>query len=301
MKVTNSKISKRNGFAMNQLIKIFCEIDDYCKEYETNNQKLLCDEECKNINYRTSMALSEIMTIVIYFHQSKYRNFKSYYKCMILGILKPYFPKSVSYNRFVEIMNLALIPLLLYTMKYTFGKCDGLSFIDSTPLISCKYQRRYSHKVMKDYADIGKTSTGWFYGMKLHLIINGNGEILSFCLTPGNVSDVNEEVIDKLTKNIFGKLIGDKGYISEKIFKKLFDKNITMITKVRKNMKNKLVNIDDKMFLKKRAVIESVNNILKNICQIDHTRHRSPINFFVNLISGIVAYSFISKKPSIFI
>lgn len=177
---------------------------------------------------------------------------------------------------------------------------DGLNFIDSTPIKSCKFQRRYSHKTMKQFATVGKSSTGWFYGLKLHLVINGNGEILSFCLTSGNVSDIDEKVIEKLTKNIFGKLIGDKGYISQKIFEKLFEKHITIITKIRSNMKNKLVTLEDKLLLRKRAVIESVNNILKENLQIEHTRHRSPINFLVNLVSGIVAYSFSDSKPTIF-
>lgn len=302
MKVEENKIPIiKRGFYMNQLIKTFCEIDDYCKEYEIMCKKHLTDKEYKETNPVTSMALSEIITILINFHTSKYRDFKSYYKIMILGLLKSYFPKAVSYSRFVEIMRYALVPLLLYTIQYGFGKCNGLNFIDSTPLIACKYQRRYSNKVMKGLAGIGKSSTGWFYGMKLHLIINGSGEILSFCITPGNISDINEEVIEKLTKNIFGKLIGDKGYISGKIFKKLFENNITLITKVRKNMKNRLIESENAMFLKKRAVIESVNNILKNTFQIEHTRHRSPINFLVNLISGIAAYSFTENKPSIFI
>lgn len=286
---------------MNQLIKTFCEIDDYCKEYEIICRKYLTDNEYKETIPRTSMDLSEIMTVLVNFHQSKFRDFKSYYLTIILGILKSYFPKALSYSRFIEVMRYALIPLLLYTIKYGFGKCNGLNFIDSTPLIACKYQRRYSNKVMKDFAGIGKSSTGWFYGMKLHMIINGNGEILSFCVTSGNTSDINEEVIEKMTKNIYGKLIGDKGYISSKMFRKLFENNITLITKVRSNMKNRLIMMEDAIFLKKRAVIESVNNILKNVLQIEHTRHRSPVNFLVNLISGIAAYSFIQNKPSIFV
>jgi hypothetical protein len=285
---------------MNQLIKMFCEIDDYCKEYEQNLKKFLNKDELKRIIPKSSMALSEIMTIAVYFHQSRIRDFKAYYKIMILGVLKSYFPKAVSYTRFVELMRYSLIPLILYTMQYGFGKCNGLNFIDSTPIVSCKYQRRYSHKTMKRFANVGKSSTGWFYGMKLHLVINGDGEILSFCLTSGNVSDINEDVIERLTKNIFGKLVGDKGYISKKIFEKLFEKHITMITKVRNNMKNRLVPLEDKLLLRKRAVIESVNNILKETLQIEHTRHRSPINFLVNLVSGLVAYSFYGSKPSIF-
>lgn len=145
----------------------------------------------------------------------------------------------------------------------------------------------------------GKTSVGWFYGFKLHLIINEKGEIISFYITKGNVDDRNEEVIFFLTKNLKGKLFGDRGYISQKLFKKLLERGIKMITKIRRNMKNILMDMTEKLLLRKRAVIESVNEELKNICQIQHTRHRSVINWMVNITSGLIAYSFFPKKPSI--
>ena len=141
---------------------------------------------------------------------------------------------------------------------------------------------------------------GWFYGFKLHLIINDEGEILSFCLTSGNVDDRNEAVMDSLTKEIFGKLFADKGYIPQKLFEKLLEKNITIVTRAKKNMKNKLMNLHDKLMLRKHSVIESVNDFLKNICNIEHSRHRSVTNFLVNLISALAAYSFLPKKPSVF-
>ena len=122
------------------------------------------------------------------------------------------------------------------------------------------------------------------------------GEILSVCLTTNNVDDRDWEVISKLTKELYGKLFADRGYLSQKLFEKLFDRNITLVTKLKKNMKNKLVDFSDKLLLRKRAVIESVNDFLKNICQIEHSRHRSIDNFFVNLLSALVAYSFIPKK-----
>ena len=125
------------------------------------------------------------------------------------------------------------------------------------------------------------------------------GEILSVCLTAGNVDDRDWEVISKLTKELYGKLFADRGYLSQKLFEKLFDRNITLVTKLKKNMKNKLVDFSDKLLLRKRAVIESVNDFLKNICQIEHSRHRSIDNFFVNLLSALVAYSFIPKKPAL--
>ena len=139
---------------------------------------------------------------------------------------------------------------------------------------------------------------GWFYGFKLHMIINDAGEILSFCLTSGNVDDRNEAVMDSLTKEIFGKLFADRGYISQKLFEKLLKKDITLVTRAKKNMKNKLMDLYDRLMLRKRAVIESVNDFLKNICDTWHSRHRSVTNFLVNLISALAAYSFLPKKPS---
>lgn len=283
------------------LIKIFYDVDNYC---------ILLEEYCKNyflssdkgkttfISSKT-LCLSEIMTITIYFHLSGYRTFKTYYKEHVSTVLKPYFPELVSYNRFVELMQEALIPLLLYMMKFRAGKCTGISFIDSTTLNVCNNRRIYSHKVFKGIAMRGKSSTGWFYGFKLHLVVNDKGEILSFYLTPGNVDDRNLDVIKSLTKKLFGKLFGDRRYLSQKIGDVLYTKGIHLITKLRKNMKNKLMLMDDKILLRKRAIIETINDHLKNTCQIEHSRHRSVINFMVNTVSGLIAYSFLPKKPSL--
>lgn len=285
------------------LITIFCDVDEFCKVYEEYCKKIMLidstDNETKML--KTAMSISEIMTIAIYFHHSGYRCFKWYYQKYVCKELRKYFPKILSYNRFIEIMPSIITPLLVYTMKFKVGKCTGLSFIDSTPIKVCHERRIYSHKVFTDIAKRGKSSTGWFYGFKLHLVINDKGELLSFCFTAGNVDDRNPEVIEKLSKELFGKLFADRGYISSKLFESLFNKSITLVTKIKKNMKNKLMDTVDKILLRKRAVIESVNDFLKNICQIEHTRHRSINNFIVNLISGLAAYHFIEKKPSLHI
>lgn len=285
---------------MDELLAIFCDVDDFCNAYEEYCQTHLLTEKKQTVG-KTSMSLSEIMTIVIYFHLSNQRTFKGYYLKFVCTVLKPYFPKLVSYNRFVEIMKMSIVPLLLYLMKYRTGKCTGISFIDSTTLDVCDSHRIHSHKVFKGLAKRGKSSTGWFYGFKLHLIINDMGEIVSACLTPGNVDDRDWKTISRLTKEMYGKLFADKGYLSQNLFEKLFEHNITLITKIRKNMKNKLVSFSDKLLLRKRAVIESVNDFLKNICQIEHSRHRSVDNFIVNLLSALIAYSFLPKKPSLHI
>lgn len=286
------------------LLEMFCSVDDFCVNFEHYCKSILIAQDYEHIDEfhvcsSKNLALSEIMTIVIYFHLSHYRDFKHYYTQHVCGILRPFFPKVVSYNRFVELMQEALIPLLLYTKMCRLGKCTGISFLDSTTLDVCHNKRIYSHKVFKGIAQRGKSSTGWFYGFKLHLTINDSGEILSFFVTPGNVDDRNLEVIQKVTSDLFGKLFADRGYISQKLSEMLFFKGVHLITKVKKNMQNKLMLLQDKLLLRKRAVIESVNDFLKNICQIEHTRHRSVTNFMVNIVSGLIAYSFLPKKPSI--
>jgi len=280
------------------LISIFCDVDDFCKVYEECCQKHLITNG-KNVIHKSSMSISEIMTIVIFFHLSNHKTFKWYYKNYICETLQEYFPNFVSYNRFVELMQLIIVPLTLYLIKFRFGKCSGISFLDSTTIDVCNNHRIYSHKVFKDFAKRGKTSTGWFYGFKLHLIVNDRGDILSFYLTPGNVDDRNWEVISYMTKEIFGKLFADRGYLSQELFEKLYQKDIILITRLKKNMKNKLMAMQDKLLLRKRSIIETINDFLKNICQIEHTRHRSINNFIVNLLSGLVGYSFLPKKPSI--
>lgn len=278
---------------MEELILIFCRIDDFCQEYEKH---MIEDNEKLS---KTALSLSEIMTILIYFHFSGYRTFKWYYTKYVQKYLKSYFPKLLSYNRFIEVMKSAFVPLTLYIILNGYGKCSGINFIDSTPIKVCDNHRINLNKVFKGTAKRGKSSTGWFYGFKLHLIINDKGEILSFCLTSGNVDDRNIDVISHLSNKLFGKIFADKGYISPKVFNYLYDKGITLVTKVKKNMKNKLMDLQDRIILRKRAVIESVNDFLKNICQIEHSRHRSSVNFLVNLVSALAAYTFIAKKPSI--
>jgi hypothetical protein len=287
----------------NLLISIFFDVDNFCKGLERYYISHLIPEakRHKSLNLCTSkhLVLSEVMTIIIYFHHSNYRTFKHYYKELVCKGLRKYFPNIVSYNRFVELMKETLIPLLLYTYKFRLGKPTGISFIDSTTLDVCHNRRIHSHKVFKGLAERGKSSTGWFYGFKLHLTVNDKGEILGFCLTAGDTDDRNADVVDKITKGLFGKLFGDKGYISQKLFQNLHDKGIFLVTKFKRNMKNKLMLLEDRLLLRKRAIIESVNDFLKNICQIEHTRHRSSTNFLVNLISGITAYSFLPNKPSL--
>jgi hypothetical protein len=285
------------------LISIFCDVDDFCKEFEPEWRKILIENQDKGLigdkkrrNRRTELSLSEAITIVTMFHKTRYRTFKDYYHRYVLAFLKPYFPKLLSYSRFVNLMKTCLFPLFVFSQG-CLGECSGISFVDSTILTVCHARRINSHRVFKNIARRGKTSTGWFYGFKLHLIINDSGEILAYMLTAGNIDD--RIPVPWLSRDVFGKLFGDKGYISQKLFIELYDKGIQIITRLKKNMKNKLMKIVDKILLRSRGIIESVNNKLKADCQIEHHRHRSPWNFLVNLVSGIVAYAYDSCKPTI--
>jgi hypothetical protein len=196
----------------------------------------------------------------------------------------------------VELIPLTLLPLCadLQTRK---GQPTGLQFIDSLPVRVCHSRRISSHKVFAGLAQRGKSSMGWFYGFKLHLVINDQGELLAFCLTPGNVDD--RRPVKKLVRRLWGKLFGDRGYISQELFEQLWAEGLQLVTKIRRNMKNKLMPLFDKVLLRQRALIECVNDQLKNISQIEHTRHRSPINGIVNMIAAVVAYTFQPKKPAL--
>ncbi len=288
------------------LTEPFYEIDDFCQmNFPAPRQAQLSPSDSSATSTRKTkhrrrraynLSLSESMTIIIHFHQSRYRTFKDYYIKEVLYHLHREFPNAVSYNRFVELQKIALIPLCSY-LQTKMGRCTGLSFIDSTPISVCLPQRGNRHKVFKGTAAWGKNSVGWFFGFKLHIIINDCGELLAVSLTPGNTDD--RVPVEQLTKDLFGKMFGDKGYISQALFQTLFGRGIELFTRLRKNMKNKLMRTVDRVLLRKRAIIESVNDQLKNISMIEHSRHRSPLNFMVNLVSGLIAYCLQPKKPSL--
>ena len=268
---------------MDSLLELFCDVDDFCQSFVPKWQKQLVSDGEIQRQRKRSLSLSEVMTILIHFHQSHYRDFKAYYTCYVLERLRSEFPGLVSYTRFVEFVPSALIPLCVYLRSSCLGVCTGISFMDSTALAVCKNPRIHSHRVFAELAKRGKTSTGWFFGFKLHLIFNDRGELLNLMLTPGNVDD--RQPVPKMVRKLFGKLFADRGYISKKLVDELLRTfNVQLITGIRSNMKNVLMPLTDKLLLRKRAIVETIIDQLKNISQIEHSRHRSPINFLVNLI-----------------
>ena len=284
-----------------KITEIFFIIDEFDKNFEkiVSDHSLVQNTDLKQRNRKSTLSDSEVMTILILFHSGHYRDLKHYYINHVKNHMKSEFPETVSYNRFVELQKKVVVKLAIFLKMFCLGKCTGISYIDSTPIRVCHIKREKQHKVFKEFAQKGQCSLGWFYGFKLHLIINDKGEILDFIITPGNIDDRKPLSDMNLHKRIFGKLFGDKGYISKDLFEQLFIDGVHLITKIKKNMKNSLMLLQDKIALRKRALIETVNDELKNICQVEHTRHRSFDNFITNLLSGLIAYSFFDKKPSI--
>ena len=280
------------------LVETFCSVDDFCQLFEPHWERMQLQSGLCQRKRKSRLSLSEVMTIIIHFHQSGYRTFKNYYQNHVRVHLRGEFPGLVSYSRFVRLMKRAIVPLLFY-LKVNQGSCTGISFVDSTPIRVCHNRRIQRHKTFKGLAAHGKTTMGWFYGFKLHLVVNEYGAILAFQLTPGNVDD--RKPVPFLSRTLFGKLFADRGYISHDLFDMLFQEDVQLITGIRKNMQNRLMPWVDKLLLRKRSIIETINDQLKNISQIEHSRHRSFANFCVNLIAGLIAYCLQPKKPSLHI
>jgi len=284
---------------MFSLEALFCHVDDFCRGFEPRFQQQLLPDELPRRRRSRSLSLSETLTILIAFHSSAYRNFKAFYTKMVKVHWHSAFPGLVSYQRFVEWMPSALVPLCAY-LRHCFGRCTGTSFSDSTSLKVCHNRRISGHRVFKDLAARGKTSVDWFFGFKLHLVINERGELLNAIVTPGNTDD--RKPVCELLAGMFGNVFGDRGYISQALSTQLRQTSrIHLVTKVRRKMKNRLIRLSDQLLLQRRGLIESVIDQLKNIAQIEHSRHRSPLNFAVNLIAGLIAYCHQPQKPSLVI
>ena len=285
---------------MSSLEALFWDVDDFCQEFEPQWQRQLLEEQGppgQKRNRPRQLSLSEILTLLIAFHHQGYRTFKGYYQKHVQEYWTSAFPGLVSYQRFIDWIPSALIPMCVY-LKRCFGSCTGISFIDATSLKVCHNRRISRHRVFHNLAARGKTSVDWFFGLKLHLVINHQGELLNCTVTPGNIDD--RKPVAQLLRGCFGKVFADKGYVSKALAQQLGEsQRIQFFAKPRRNMRNSLMLQGDKFLSRKRALIETVIGQLKTVCQIEHSRHRSPVNCFVHLMAGLVAYCHQSRKPSL--
>ncbi|MBB4081117.1 hypothetical protein GGR28_003764 [Lewinella aquimaris] len=278
-----------------KLIEIFVTVDDFLKLFGRHIDRL----PIPKTRFEGIMCPSEIIAIIIFYQYSGFKCFQYFYKQQVQHELREYFPRQVSYKRFLRLIK-KCVPYLYVFTKWQCMQSEhtGVYFIDSKKLPVCHNRRIHNHKVFKDLAERGHTSTGWFYGFKIHLAINNLGQVMNYTFTSGNVSDAHPDTLRHVLLKLAGKCYGDKGYLS-RIFEGLYLKGLKLVTKIRKNMKNKLMPLEEKYQSYKRAVIESVFDILMTVFDIDHTRHRSPQNAMAHMLAAVAAYSFMDQKPGV--
>ncbi len=296
---------KNIKFDEDQLIGIFYLVDEFCLQAQSYVSSHWVGSKSQSSSHSPTripeLSASEMMTILIYYNYSGYKNFQYYYQRLVSTDLLPYFPKLCSYNRFLELIERVSLPMyVLAKLLCAKSQKTGTYFIDSKKIVVSDNRRIHSHKVFKDLAKRGKGSMGWFFGFKLHLVINQLGEVMSFEITAANKADNNHNLLKKLLNNLEGSCFGDKGYLT-KLWQQLYENGLKLITKVKKNMKNQLITLKEKYTLRKRAVIESVNDILTSVFDLEHARHRKPINAFTHMSATIVAYHLYTEKPRIFV
>ena len=280
-----------------RIVSLFCKTDDFFLAYAAHlaPRSLQDSEPAETRGCPRSLHPSEVMTLLIAFHQSGYRTFKHFYERHVCVYWRAEFPNLVSYSRFVQLKKEVLTLLTLY-LHVNLGECSGISFVDSTRLRVCDNKRISSHRVFAEHAGRSKTSMGWFYGFKLHLLINEKGDLLGFEVSSGNTDD-RHPLWQLSGDSLFGSLYGDKGYISKDLREKLDAAGIDLCYKVRSNMKPLDLSVSDEVLLKKRVIIESVIKELKTQTVLEHSRHRSFVNFQVNVVSALIAYQLLEHNP----
>jgi transposase len=281
---------------MDSLTETFCLVDDFCRVFEPAWHKRLLQAGSKKRRRKSELGLPELMALTILFHQLRFRQFKSFYLNYACRHLRAEFPKLPSCQRMAELMPRCAAPLAALFERLK-GTCDGVSIADATSIAVCDNKRIPRHRVFKGKARRGKTSMGWFFGFKLRAIINSKGELIRIKLTPGNADD--RKPIPEMGRGLFGWLFADKGCISKALAETLQEMGVKLITTLKKNMKPVALTAFEKAILRRRSLIETVFDELKNLCQIEHTRHRSMNNFIVNLMAGIVAYCLSDDKPTL--
>jgi len=272
---------------------LFCCLDDFCKTYQEWQRHHLIPSTSRR-NRAGKLCLSEMLFIMVLFHVSGFRCFKLFY---LYGVCKQHrqlFADLPSYGRFVSLMPRLFMPLCML-LHHLSGEETGIYVADSTCLPVCHNRRISRNRVFEGLAARGRSTMGWFFGFKLHVVINDKGEIMALKITPGNKDD--RAVLGAMTRDLKGKIFADKGYISKKLFNALWQRGLYLITGIRRNMINYLMPMIDKLMLRKRFIVETVFDMLKSHMGLVHTRHRSPTNAMVHILSCLAAYQLRATKP----
>jgi hypothetical protein len=279
---------------LERLTEVFCEVDDFCQAFDAQWQTYLLESDAAPRGPQPGLAVSEIITLLLVLHSSQFKYLKNFYNGFAKPLLRPCFPAMPCYEQFVTMQKRALVPLIFFLLS-RMGKKTGIYYIDSTALPVCDNHRIQRHKTFAGLAARGKTSMGWFFGFKLHLVFNNLNEIVACKLTPGHVHDTKPVL--QLTKNLLGKLFGDKGYIGKKLAEKLLRRGLTLFTRVRKNMKALPLTMPDKLLLNARNMAETIIGSIKQFSSLNLPKHRLPLNAFLHILAALTAYQINPIKP----
>jgi len=279
---------------LERLTEVFCEVDDFCQAFETQWQSYLLGSGAPPRGPQPGLSVSEIITLLLVLHSSGFKYLKHFYQGFALPVLRQWFPGMPCYEQFVTLQQRAFVPLMFFLLS-RMGKKTGIYYIDSTALPVCDNHRIHRHKTFAGLAERGKTSMGWFFGFKLHLVFNHLNQIVACKLTPGQVHDT--QPVPQLTKNLLGKLFGDKGYIGNPLARELLRRGLTFFTRVRKNMKALPLAMADKLLLNARNMAETIIGRIKQFSSLNLPKHRLPLNAFLHLLAAITAYQINPIKP----
>ena len=274
---------------------IFTIVDDFCKSYEEwINHKLLSSG--KQRKRAGKLSLSEAISIMIFYHFSEFKHLKIYYHHFVSN--GKWFRDPPCYDRFIQIIPSLFLPIVIM-MHYLSGRKTGFYYVDSTHFTVCKNIRISRHKTFDGLAARSRSSIDWFYGFKLHMIINNKSEIVAIKITKGNVDDRKafEEMV--LKRDLKGKCYADKGYVSRDLFTRLYNRGLMLITGIKRNMQSYLIPILDKIYLRKRFIIETIFGYIKEHFNVRPNKHRSPTNFFASLFAALIAFQIKPDKPTI--
>jgi len=279
---------------LERLTEVFCEVDDFCKAFQAQRKTYLLGSAAAPRGPKPGLSVSEIITLLLVLHSYRLKYLKNFYQGCAMPLLRQYFPAMACYEQFVTLQKRAFVPLMFFLLS-RMGKKTGIYYIDSTALPGCDNHRIHRPKTFAGLAARGKTSMGWFFGFKLQLVFNNLNQIVACKLTPGQVHDTKP--LPQLTKNLLGKLFGDKGYISKKLAQELLRRGLTLFTRVRKNMKALPLTIPDKLLLNARNMAETIIGRIRQFSSLNLPMHRLPLNAFLHLLAAITAYQINPIKP----
>jgi Transposase DDE domain len=281
---------------LERLTEVFCEVDDFCQAFEEQRKAYLLGSGASPRGPKPGLSVSEIITLLLVLHSSRFKYLKNFYQGVAIPMLRPYFPGLPCYEQFVTMQKRALVPLMFF-LHSRMGKHTGIYYIDSTSLPVCDNHRTHRHKTFAGLAARGKTSMGWFFGFKLHLVFNNLNEIVACKLSPGQVHDTRP--VPQLTKHLLGKLFADKGYIGQKLAQELLGRGLILFTRMRKNMKALPLAMSNKLLLNARNMAETIIGSLKEFSSLNLPRHRLPLNAFLHILAAITAYQINPIKPKL--